>query len=399
MFQELTMQANPNAPLAGVKVIDLTHAYAGPFSTFHMAAMGADVLKIEAPGGDEFRHWREYTFAQANAGKRSMVLNLKSEQGLAVLDRLVAGADVVVENSRPGALEKLGITWERLNAINPSLIFCSISGFGQSGELRNRPAMEWSVQAMSGINRLYVEDSAEPTVLGLSILDPFAGYMAFAGVMAALLQRNKTGTGQRIDVSMFDAAWVLAASSVTELLQGITPVSMLPRPNSARFMCRDKRLFISFIWPKWFAAVSEVIGAPELLTDARFANDAAIARNGDALIFEIERCLAHRDAAEWAALLGARGVPASPVDSVSEAAEWPQVRNRNLLETVSLADGERKTEIVGSGLVFAHNPPRVTGGVPAVGSSTRAALSAAGFSQAEIDGLVAAGVVEVADAD
>ena len=258
------MPANPNAPLAGIKVIDLTHAYAGPFSTFHLATMGADVLKIEAPGGDEFRDWRELTFAQANAGKRSMVLNLKQPEGLAVLDRLVAGADVLVENSRPGAMEKLGISWERLKAINPRLIFCSISGYGQTGELRSRPAMEWSVQAMSGINRIYVDEDAPPTTLGLSILDPFAGYMAFAAVMAALLQRQKTGIGQRIDIGMFDAAWVLAASSVTEMLAGITPVSMIARPNSARFMCRDKRLFISFIWPKWFAALCDVLDAPDM---------------------------------------------------------------------------------------------------------------------------------------
>lgn len=393
-----TEQSPPDRrPLAGVRVIDLTHAYAGPFATFHLAAMGADVVKIEPPGGDEFRNWRELTFAQANAGKRSVVLDLKSAEGREVLDRLVRDADVLVENSRPGALQRLGITSEAMRTLNPRLIFCSISGYGQSGELRDRPAMEWSVQALSGLSRLYVDDDAPPTTLGLSVLDPFAGYMAFAGIMAALLQRHHTGLGQHIDIGMFDAAWVLAASSVTDLLAGETPVAMVSRPNSARFMCRDRRLFISFIWPKWFASLAQVLDAPELAQDQRFATNALIQQNGEALIAEVEMRLATRDAAEWAQLLAERGVPASPVETTQEAARWPQVRERHLLERVKAEDRERDFEIVGSGIVFADHGPRVTGDVPRRGGATRSVLEGAGLSGLEIDRLVANGVVEAFD--
>lgn len=386
--------SNPaHAPLAGIRVIDLTHAYAGPFATYQLGLMGAEVIKIEAPGGDEFRHWREATFAQANAGKRSVVLDLKQPEGLRILYQLVKDADVVTENLRPGAAAKLGIDWDKLKAINPRLIFCSVSGYGQSGELRDRPAMEWSVQAMSGLNALYVPEDAPATTLGLSILDPFAGYMAFAAIMAAILQRHKTGVGQRIDIGMFDAAWVLGASAVTDVLSGDIPVSMIARPNSARFMCRDRRLFISFIWPKWFASLCDAFGDPELARDPRFTTPEALRENGDALIAAVERHLASRDAADWAEELSRRGIPASPICAIDEAAAWPQVRQRHLLETVRLEDGERSLEIVGSGIVFEHDSPRLRGAIPAVGEFTHATLAALGYDEAAISALVESGVV------
>lgn len=387
------MNSTPNAPLAGIRVIDLTHAYAGPFATYHLALMGAEVIKIEAPGGDEFRHWRAATFAQANAGKHSVVIDLKQQAGLEVLLRLIADADVLIENLRPGAAAKLGISWEQLKTVNPGLLFCSVSGYGQSGELRDRPAMEWSVQALSGISALYVDPAAPPMTLGLSILDPFAGYMAFAGIMAGILQRQKTGVGQRIDISMFDAAWVLGASSVADKLIGDVPVSMVPRPNSARFMCRDRRLFISFIWPKWFEALCEVIEAPELRTDPRFADGDSMRANGAALIAEVERHLARRDAADWAAALSQRGVPASPICTIEEAAAWPQVRDRHLLESVPSADGKTTIDIVGSGIVFEHDTPRLGGPVPQAGEHTREVLRDAGYDDEQLAALEGKGAV------
>lgn len=253
--------------------------------------------------------------------------------------------------------------------------------------------MEWSVQAMSGINALYVDQDAPATTLGLSILDPFAGYMAFAGIMAAILQRQKTGVGQRIDISMFDAALVLGASSVTDVLYGEIPVSMVARPNSARFMCRDRRLFISFIWPKWFAALSDAFGVPELACDPRFATPEALRVNGDALIAEVERHLASRDAADWAADLAKRGIPASPICTVDEASAWQQVRERHLLETAQIANGARSLDIVGSGIVFEHNGPRLRGPLPELGEYTRAAMEAIGYDASAIAALIEGGIV------
>jgi crotonobetainyl-CoA:carnitine CoA-transferase CaiB-like acyl-CoA transferase len=211
--------------------------------------------------------------------------------------------------------------------------------------------------------------------------------------MAAILQRQKTGVGQRIDISMFDAAWVLGASSVVDVLTGETPVSMTARPNSARFMCRDRRLFISFIWPKWFVALCDAFGAPELATDARFATPEALRANGAALIAEVERHLASRDAADWAADLAKRGIPASPICTIDEAAAWPQVRDRHLLENAQIANGARSLDIVGSGIVFEHNGPRLRGPLPELGEYTREALQAAGYDADAIAALVEAGIV------
>ncbi len=381
-------------PLAGIKIIDLTHALSGPFATYHLALMGAEVLKIEPPGkGDEFRAYSPTVFAQANAGKRSITLDLKKPAGREVLYRLIAGTDVAIENFRPGVAAELGLDWDKLKGLNPRLIYCSISGYGQSGDLRDRPAIEWSVQAMSGVSSLYVEEQQDPRTLGLSMLDPFAGYMAYASIMAAILQRQKTQQGQRLDVSMFDAAWVLNSAAIVDAMAGKVPVSMTRRANSARFMAKDRRLFISFVWPKWFEALCEVLDAPELLADPRFADNRAMQANGEAMIAEIERRLASRTAEEWAGELARRGVPASPICTLAEAAAWPQVRGRHLLETTGLPQGGQPLDVVGAGVVFEHDSPRLGGPVPALGEFTEEALLLAGYDALQIEKLRQDGVV------
>ena len=381
-------------PLAGLRVIDLTHAFAGPFATYHLGLMGAEIVKVEPPGrGDEFRGWRATTFAQANAGKRSITIDLKQAAGREVLHRLIKDADVAIENFRPGVAAQLGLDWQKLEQLNPRLIYCSVSGYGQSGELMDRPAMEWSVQAMSGITSLYVGDDQEARTLGLSILDPFAGYMAYASIMAALLARQQTGRGQRVDVAMFDAAWVLNAAAIADVVAGDVPVSMTRRANSARFMAKDRRLFISFIWPKWFATLSEVLAAPELLSDPRFADARSMQDSGDALIEEVERRLAARTAEEWAKELTGRGVPASPVYTVAEIAAWPQVRSRRLLETARFEEGGQSLEVVGSGVSFSSIAASLRRPVPALGEFTEQALRGAGYDAAEIAKLRQDGVV------
>ncbi|MCX7175942.1 MAG: CaiB/BaiF CoA-transferase family protein [Proteobacteria bacterium] len=383
-------------PLAGIKVIDLTHALAGPLATFHLGLMGAEVIKIETPGkGDEFRDYRATVFSQANAGKRSVTLDLKQAQGRDILHRLIAGADVAIENFRPGVAAGLGLDWATLQDINPQLIYCSISGYGQSGDLAERPAMEWSVQAMAGMTDLYLAEEAEPHTLGLSVLDPFAGYMAYAAILAALLQRQKTQRGQRLDVAMFDAAFVLNAACVVDAMAGAVPVPLTKRANVARFMAKDRRLFISFVWPKWFRALCDVLEAPELLADPRFVDNRAMQANGEALLEEIERRLARKTAAEWAKALALRGVPASPVCSLAEAAAWPQVRDRGLLSTIRLGNGDDTAplEVVGAGVVFEHNPPRAPGPVPTLGEATTQTLLDLGYQVDEIDELRRNGVI------
>ena len=383
-------------PLAGIKVVDLTHALAGPFATYHLGLMGAEVIKVETPGkGDEFRDFRATVFAQANAGKRSVTLDLKQAQGRDILHRLIADADVAIENFRPGVAAELGLDWTALQGINPQLIYCSISGYGQSGDLAMRPAMEWSVQAMAGITDLHVAADADPRMLGLSVLDPFAGYMAYAAIMAAILQRQKTQRGQRLDVAMFDAAFVLNAACVVDAVAGAVPIPLTKRANVARFMAKDRRLFISFVWPKWFRALCEVLEAPELLADPRFADNRAMQANSEALIDELERRLAHKTAAEWAEELARRGVPASPVCTLAEAAAWPQVRDRGLISTIPFGDSDNTgpLEVVGAGVVFEHDPPHAPGPVPTLGESTTQILLDLGYRANEIDELRRSGVI------
>ena len=271
-------------------------------------------------------------------------------------------------------------------------LYCSISGFGQTGKFRDYPAIEWSVQAISGITDTYVAADTNPRRLGISILDPFAGYMGFASIMAALLQRHRTGTGQRIDVGMFDAGWVLNATSVTDMLGGSPPVSATLRASAARFMAQDRPLFISVIWPKWFAALCEIIGAHELASDPRFADEKARNANGDALMAAIEEKLKARPAAEWEALFVARGIPAGVVRTVPEVAREIDPIERGLVQPVQLSDGTT-VNIVGSGFRFEHEAPRLQGGVPALGEATDSVLTALGYSAADIARLRRTGVI------
>ncbi len=381
-------------PLNGIRVIDLTHALAGPYCTRQLALCGAEVIKIERPeGGDEFREFSPTTFVAANSGKRSVTLDLKSSEGREILDKLIAEADILVENLRPGSAAGLGLNWERLQSINSRLIFCSVSGFGQTGTFRDMPAIEWSVQAMSGLNAMYMGDIADPQRLGISILDPFAGYMAFTAILTAMLQRQHTGRGQRVDVAMFDAAWALCGPAVAEILRGETPLAMARRPTAARFMARDRRLFISLVHSKWFDVFCELTCSPELKTDSRFVTAQARSENGDALVVEIESRLAHQDAEHWEQEFTRRGVPASTIRTIAEVAETEHVRERELLQEVNAPDTGEALKIVGMGFRFEHDQPGNTLGPPMLGESTDRILSGLGYTQHDIDGLRARGVI------
>jgi CoA:oxalate CoA-transferase len=369
-------------PLAGVKVADLTHALAGPFCTHQLQLLGADVIKVEQPGsGDDFRE-RPSVFAAINAGKRSVELDLRSERGQDALRRLVQGSDVLVENYRPGVTEKLGIDWTSVRSVNPRLIYCSISGYGQTGPLRDYPAIEWAVQAMAGLASSYIADDADAAYLGVSVLDPFSGYIAFSAILAALLQRQHTGEGQYIDVSMLDAALLLMAPRVAGHFLGERQGSGLGRrPTMVRYRARDRRIFVGALHRKWFARLCEIIGAPELLEDARFADAHAQAEHADALIAAIEAKLAARPAAEWEYEFVQAGLPASVVRTLQELLSEPHVRERGALAEVEVPDLGRTTTVVGAGFRFAHDAPRFQGPVPRLGEHTRDVLAELGLTQ------------------
>lgn len=379
-------------PLSGVRVVDLTHALAGPFCTHHLSLMGADVIKVEPPRGDDFRE-RPGSFYATNAGKRSITVDLRHEDGRRILDRMLQTADVVVENFRPGVAPKLGLEWSRLKALNPRLIFCSISGYGQEGPLREMPAIESSVQAGSGLLAAQIPEADHPRKTPMLLLDPLTGYVAYSSILAALFQRTATGEGQRLDVAMIDAALMISSIAVSSAqLETATPAhlsgrpGMVGRPTVGRFRAQDRSLFIAAVLPAWWDRVCDVIGRPELKADPRFATSDSRFDHADELMQEWEAALGTRPAEEWEALLAQAGVPAAVVRTISEFAAHPHVTQRGVLSEVRAHDHSDPLRLVGAGVKFEHDGPGFQGDVPALGAHTDEILREEGWSDAEISG-------------
>ncbi len=369
-------------PLAGVSVVDLTHAYAGPLCTYQLALLGADVIKVEPPDGDDFRSWFADAFLALNAGKRSLTLDLKTEPGREALGRLLAGADVLVENFRPGAAARLGLDPERLRREHPRLVYCSISGFGADGPLRDAPAIEWAVQAASGLTATYLSEDDDPLRAGLPVVDAFSGFSAVSAILAALLRRERTGEGARLDIAMLDAALGLLTAPAAAAANGVPPRG-LAIPGSGRYRARDRLLYVSTVHDRWFRGLCELLGAPELADDPRFAASAARFEARQELRAEIESRLATRDAAEWQRELNAAGIPASVVRTLAEAVRHEQVAHRGLLHEVDSPDGP--VVALGSPFAGAAGPP--TRGVPALGEHSREILAGLGYDDAAIAAL------------
>lgn len=384
-------------PLSGTRIIDVTHALAGPFCTHHLQLMGAEVIKVEPPKGDDFRE-RPAQFAAANAGKRSIAVDLKVEAGRELLYSMIRQGDVLVENYRPGVAASLGLEWETLKAINPRLIYCSISGYGQSGPLKMMPAIESSVQAASGLLMAQLAPDAHQRQTTVLLLDPLTGYVAYAAILAALLQREKTGVGQRIDVAMIDAAMMIssmaiAAPQFTPPPGPTPPPGMVGRATVGRFSAADQQVFIAAVLPAWFGRVCDAIGRPELKDDARFATPQARTENADALMMEWEAALSTQPAEHWEAKISQAGVPIAVTRTIAQFVAHPHVIGRGALSEISVPDREDRVQLMGSGVKFEHGGPGFQGGVPALGADTDAILAQFGVSPAQVEALRAAGAI------
>jgi len=370
-------------PLEGTRIIDLTHALAGPVCTYQLALLGAEVIKVENPGvGDDFRHFAKPAFDAVNGGKQSITLNFKQEGALDVLARLVRDADVLVDNFKPGTAARFGITPEAVAGWNDRLIWCSISGFGLTGPWRDMPAVEWSAQAASGLSDSYLGAETDPHDLGLGVLDVSTGHAAATSILAALLQRAKTGTGQRIDVAMLDVALNIMAPRIS----GDGPSRMGQRPAVGRFMAKDRPLFIMGAHQRWFEAISSVLGEPSLVADPRFATQKDREANREALRTALEERLAQRTAAEWEAELTGAGVPASEVRVLSDVVASRHVQERGSVFTVPVSQTDVTRLVSGLPYQFSEGGYR-TGPVPALGEHTRGILEQLGLSANEIDDL------------
>jgi len=333
-------------PLADLRVLDFSRVLAGPYCTALLADLGAQVIKVEPPGGDDYRHIGPFVegesmlFATVNRGKRSIVLDLAKVEDLATAHALAARADVVVENFRPGVADKLGIGWPQLSALNPRLVYASISGFGQDGELAKRPAYDVILQAMSGIMAVTGEPDGPPTLVGESIADVAAGLFASWAVLAALHERHGTGRGRHIDLAMFDAMVALQPLVVARYLAtGEAPRRVGNRhPLSApfgAFAARDGSFVLAVLNDKLFQRLAACIGAPEIAADPRFTTDSDRLANEGALRALIEGWSRRLGAREAVEALVAHGVPAAEINDMAEALASPHAEARGLLQEVS----------------------------------------------------------------
>ena len=348
-------------PLAGIRVLDLTRVLAGPYCTMLLADLGARVIKIEAPGGDDARRigpflgGRSAYFASLNRGKESLALDLKQPADRETFERLLAGADVLVENFRPGVMERLGYGWSRLRPRHPRLVMASTSGFGQTGPYAGRPAYDAVVQAMGGIMSLTGHPGSPPTRVGTSIGDIAAGLFTAIGIQAALLARERSGRGARVDVAMLDAQVAILENAIARTVAGgPVPGPLGSRhPSIAPFQALatgDGFLVVAAGNDALFARLCEALERPGLARDPRFATNEERTRHADELERLLEEALAGRGAGEWSAALLAAGVPCGPVQDVAQVIADPQVAARNMIVR------ER-----GGGLRLAGNPIKLSG--------------------------------------
>jgi CoA:oxalate CoA-transferase len=343
------MSASDPRPLAGMVVIDLTRVLAGPYCTLVLSNLGARVIKVERPpGGDDARGIGPFVggkslyFAALNHGKESIALDLKRAEDRTVFERLLDAADVLVENYRPGVLDRLGYGWEVLRARWPRLVYAAASGFGQTGPLRERPAFDMVAQAMGGIMSLTGYPDGPPARVGVSIGDIAAGLFLAAGIAAALVRRGRSGAGAMVDVAMLDCQLAILENALTtHLVTGEQPGRLGTRhPNIAPFQAfeaGDGRLLVLCAGhDAQFAALCEVIGRPELARDQRFVTPDARRRHVDPMQELIAPVLRTRPAAEWLERFERAGIPCGPVNSVADVVRSPQVAARNMV--VEIAD-------------------------------------------------------------
>jgi crotonobetainyl-CoA:carnitine CoA-transferase CaiB-like acyl-CoA transferase len=390
----------------------MTNVLAGPYAAYQLALLGADVIKVETPhGGDLARQLGAsaelnqrllgISFLAQNAQKRSLTVDLKKPGGAEVLRRAVADADVLLENFRPGVLERLGFGWEVLRGINPRLVYAAISGFGQTGPLRGKPAYDQIIQGSSGMMSVTGTAETAPLRAGYPIADTLGGLAAAFAISSALLGRERTGVGSVIDVSMLETAATAMGWVVSNHLVAGTDPRPLGNDNgtaapSGTFATGDGALNIAANKQEQFESLCTLIGRDDLAGDPRFAGREDRKTHRAALTREIERALSARGAAEWEALLSGAGVPAAAVLTVAEMLESPQVRDRGLVHELPFPGGGRGDDplrVMGHGIRVDGVPGAPTLSPPLLGQHTDEILVELGFGADEIHDLREGGAV------
>lgn len=367
------MTAAPTGPLAGITVVDMSRILAGPYCTLLLAELGARVIKIEDPrGGDDSRQYGPFIdgesvyFAAVNRGKESIGLDLKNPEHRAIFESLLDRADVLVENFRPGTMDRLGYGWTALHARFPQLIYCAASGFGHSGPHKDKPAYDMVVQGLGGIISVTGHEGEQPARIGVSIGDLGAGLYAAIGIQAALFHRLRTNEATFVDIGMLDCQLALMENPAARYLNtGKVPGPMGGRHASITpfgiFQTADQPIIIAAGNDSLFHKMAAVLDAPAMAKDPRYATNGLRTENVAVLEAEISAILAAAPAAAWLERLDKAGIPAGPINDVKAAIEHPQTAARNMIVETATPRGH-KVKVVGNPIkisAFADGPTRV----------------------------------------
>ncbi|MBX3054308.1 MAG: CoA transferase [Caldilineaceae bacterium] len=397
--------------LADLMVLDLSRVLAGPYGTMVLGDFGAEVIKVEQPDrGDDTRHWgppfsahgQSAYFLSVNRNKRSITLNLKSEEGRAILRDLAAQADVLIENFKVGGMERLGLGYERLRADNPGLIYCSITGYGQTGPYKDRPGYDTVIQAQSGLMSITGPtengEDGDPFKVGVAIVDVTAGLFAVIGILSALHHRQTTGQGQHIDIALFDAQLGWLANVASNYLVSGQPPKRYANAHATivpyqTFPTADGHLMLAVGNDGQFRALCRAMGMTALTDDPRFVTNPDRVANRAQLVPLLEETFRQRTTRRWIEGLLDADVPCGPVDDIPTALANPQAQAREMVQQVVDSSGDR-ISLVGPVIKMSETPPQIYSAPPRLGEQTAAVLrEKLGFDGEKIEALRRAAVI------
>ena len=386
-------------PLEGIKVLDLSRALAGPYCTMMLADMGAEVIKLEIPGrGDDSRAWgppfkegESAYFMSVNRNKKSMTLNLKKEKALEIIHKLIKQSDVLLENFRPGTMERLKLSYDDVKEISPNIIYCSISGFGQDGPYRLLPGMDQVLQGMGGLMSITGEPNGPPIKVGVAVADIAGGMFAAYGIMVALFNKEKTGKGQKIDNSLLDnqIAWLtyragsfFMSGEIPKPLGSGHPVIV---PYQA-FKAKDSYFNLAVgndqLWEKFCKAV----GLDEIIYDPRFSTNSKRVENREAVVKIIDDLICTKESEQWLKILTDAGIPCGPIYTLDKLFSDPQVLHRKMVQTLDHSTAG-KIKVTGVPIKLSETPGEILTAPPVLGQHTEDILIKLGYNEEDIESM------------